>query len=139
MCLCLEAALIHVWYIPESFMEWWGYGDFFLACAVGQSVYGPVLILRPTQQVIQIGIWANAGVVALYVLTRVWGVPLGPHAGAVEAVGIFDLMSVAAEVGVVILLTTVLQGRSRRITLNGLMTLGVLLWALRFAVGALLI
>jgi hypothetical protein len=138
-CLSLEAALIHVWYIPESFMEWWGYGFFFLACAVGQALYGPVLMLRPTQLVIQVGIWANAGVIALYVLTRVWGVPLGPHAEAVEAVGIFDLMSVAAEVGVVILLTTRLQGRNRRITLNGLMTVGVLLWVLRFAVGAMLI
>jgi hypothetical protein len=138
-CLSLEAALIHLWYIPESFMEWWGYGWFFLVCAVGQALYGPVLMLCRTQLVIQAGIWANAGIVALYVVTRLWGVPLGPHAEAVEAVGLFDLMSVAAEIGLVILLTTLLQGRQRRITLNGLMALGVLLWLLRFAVGALLI
>jgi hypothetical protein len=138
-CLSLEAALIHAWYIPESFMEWRGYGWFFLACAVGQALYGPVLMLRRTQLVIQAGIWANAGIIALYVVTRLWGVPFGPHAEAVEGVGLFDLMSVAAEIGLVILLTTLLQGRQRRITLNGLMALGVLLWLLRFAIGALLI
>lgn len=138
-CLSLEAALIHLWYTTESFMEWWGYGAFFLGCAVGQVLYGPALLLRRAPLLIQAGIWANAGVIALYVLTRVWGVPLGPHSGAVEPVGIFDLASVAAEVGLVVLLTTLLPQRPRRVTLDGLMALGALLWVLRFAVGAQLI
>lgn len=137
-CLSLEAALIHAWYVPESFLEWWGYGVFFTACALGQAAYAPLLLMSRRPFVVVGGIWPNALVVSLYVVTRVWGIPLGPHREAVEPVGIFDLAAVVSETTLVVLLATMLDGRSRRATVNGLMLLGVSLWALRFAVGPIL-
>jgi len=134
----LEAALIHLWYLQESFMEWWGYGIFFAACAAGQTAYVPLLLKVRTQAILLAGIWANAAVMALYVVTRVWGIPLGPHKEAVEPVGIFDFTSVACEAVLVLLLVPQLEGTGRKVTVNGLMLLGLGLWALRLAVGAVL-
>jgi hypothetical protein len=34
VALSLLAALIHLRVIPEHFEEWWGYGTFFLVCAI---------------------------------------------------------------------------------------------------------
>jgi len=138
-CLSLEAALVHMWFIPEHFMEWWGYGMFFVGAAIGQAAYGPLLIWRRNSvALLHAGIWANTGVLALYVLTRVYGIPLGPHALVVESVGPLDLMSVVSELALVVLLVSLLPGRQRRLTGDVLMVVGLLLWALRLAVGTLI-
>jgi hypothetical protein len=138
-CLSLEAALIHLWFTPEHLMEWWGYGVFFIGCAIGQALYGPLLLWRRDSVVLlHAGIWANTAVVALYVVTRIWGIPLGPHASMVESVGLLDLMSVISEVVLVVLLASLLPARQRRVTVNLLMIVGLLLWALRLAVGTVL-
>ncbi|MGA8209389.1 MAG: hypothetical protein WB441_03615 [Nocardioidaceae bacterium] len=138
VCLSVEAALIHLWYVPEALMEWWGYGAFFMGCAAGQAAFGPVLLRWRHPVVVTAGIWANAVVVALYVQSRLWGVPVGPHEGAVEAVGLFDLAAVVAETGLIVVLVTLLPDRLRSRTLTGLMVLGLGLWLLRLAVGPIL-
>jgi hypothetical protein len=138
-CLSLEAALIHLSFMSEHFMEWWGYGLFFLGCAIGQAAYGPLLMWRrDSTALVQAGIWANTGVVALYVVTRIWGIPLGPHARMVESVGLLDLMSLVGELLLVVLLVRLLPTRQRRVTVNFLMVVGLLLWALRLGVGTVL-
>lgn len=135
-CLSLEAALVHLWFVPEHFKEWWGYGIFFVGAAIGQAAYGPLLIWRRTSvALLHAGIWANTGIISLYVVTRVYGIPLGPHALVVESVGLLDLVSVASELALVVLLVSLLPARQRRITGNMLMVVGLLLWALRLAVG----
>jgi hypothetical protein len=45
--LSLLAALIHLRVMPEHFEEWWGYGTFFLVCAVAQVLYVPVMLRLP--------------------------------------------------------------------------------------------
>jgi hypothetical protein len=138
-CLSLEAALIHLWFTTEHWMAWWGYGFFFVACAIGQAVYGPLLLWRrDSVALLHAGIWANTGVVALYVVTRIWGIPLGPHAQVVESVGLPDLTSVVSELLLVVLLVRLLPARHRRSTVNLLMIVGLLLWALRLGVGTVL-
>lgn len=134
VCLSFEAALIHAWYVPQSFMEWWGYGVFFAACAAGQAIYGPLLLRTRSRLVLLGGIWSNAVVLALYVVTRWWGVPLGPHQRAVEQVGLFDLTATLSETLLVLVLVGRLEGRARRVTVDALMLLGVALWVLRLTI-----
>jgi hypothetical protein len=54
--LSLLAALIHLWVTPEHFGEWWGYGAFFLAAALAQVLYAPLVLVRPTRMALLLGI-----------------------------------------------------------------------------------
>jgi hypothetical protein len=80
--LSLLAALIHLWVTPEHFEEWWGYGAFFLAAALAQVLYAPLVLVWPTRIALLGGIAGNLAIVALYLLTRTVGIPLfGPGPG----------------------------------------------------------
>ena len=130
--LAFAAALIHLWATPEHFEEWWGYGAFFVAAATGQGIFGVVLLRGFTRPLLLLaGIWANAAIVVLYVVTRTRGIPLGPHDGTVEDAGLADMAATAAEVGMIVALVALLRGPHRRWTLNALLLLGVALWVLR--------
>lgn len=79
------------------------------------------------------GVAGNLAIVLLYVLTRTYGVPLGPHAAQIEVVGALDVTATGMELGIVFALLTLLDGACRRVVVNTLLALGVLLWALRMA------
>ncbi len=130
--LAFVAALIHLWATPEHFEEWWGYGAFFVAAATGQGIFGVALLRGPTRPLVLLaGIWANAAIAVLYVVTRTRGIPLGPHDGTVEDAGVADMSATAAEMALVVAVVTLLGGAYRRWTINALLALGVLLWVLR--------
>ena len=100
--LSLVAALIHLWVMPEHFREWWGYGAFFLASAVAQVLYVPLLLRWPGRTILLLGVGGNLAIVSLYLLTRTVGIPLfGPHAGEVEGAGFMDLCATTSELGIV--------------------------------------
>ena len=128
--LSLIAALIHLWVIPEHLEEWWGYGAFFVAAAVAQVAYVPMLVRWPKRSVLLLGIAGNSAIVLLYLLTRVVGIPLfGPEAGEVEGVGIIDLCATSSEAAIVVALgALVLLGLAReRTPLMGLILSGMVL------------
>jgi len=107
--LSLVAALIHLWVMPEHFRGWWGYGVFFLASAVAQALYVPLLLRRPNRTVLLLGVGGNLAIVLLYLLTRTVGIPLfGPHAWEVEGMGFTDLCATASELGIAAALGAVL-------------------------------
>ena len=108
--LSLLAALIHLWVMPEHFEEWWGYGAFFLICAVAQGAFGAALLRRRGRPLLLLlGVGGNLSIVVLYLLTRTVGVPFfGPHAGEVEGVGVADLGATAAELALVVALGALL-------------------------------
>ena len=64
--LSLTAATIHLWVAPEHFMEWWGYGVFFLVAVAAQGLYGVTLLRWPWRPLLFLGIAGNLGAVALY-------------------------------------------------------------------------
>ncbi len=129
--LAFAAALIHLWATPAHLEQWWGYGTFFVATAAGQGAFGVALLRRVTQPLVLAGIWANAAIIALYVVTRTAGLPLGPQNGMVEDAGMLDMLATVAEVGVVVALVALLGGAYRGWTINALLLLGALLWVLR--------
>ena len=101
--LSLLAAAIHAWVVPEHLEEWWGYGAFFLVCALAQGLYALGLLRRPSRAFLLLGVGGNLAVVILWLATRTTGIPLlGPHAGEIEGVGILDLTCTFAEAGIVV-------------------------------------
>ncbi len=101
--LSLLAAIIHLWVAPEHFEEWWGYGAFFLVCALAQGLYALVLLRLPGRPLFLLGVAGNLTIVILWLVTRTSGIPFfGPHAGEVEEVGTLDLACTLAEVCLVV-------------------------------------
>lgn len=123
----LGAGAIHGGVSPAHFAEWWGYGVFFLMAASAQVVYGLALLLgaiderrlgrerflRLRRGLYVAGIVGNLAILAMYVLTRTTGVPLGPERGVVEEVGPIDIASKILE-AIVVAGLLVLLGRSAR-------------------------
>jgi hypothetical protein len=131
VALSATAALIHLWALPEHWAEWWGYGAFFLAMAVGQGLYALVLLPRPSQLLFSIGIWSNLAIIVLYVVSRTSGVPIGPHSPHIDPVGVLDMTATISEVGLVGVLVTLLTGTARRRTTDALLLVGGAMWLLR--------
>jgi hypothetical protein len=130
--LSLVAAGMHLWVLQPHFQEWWAYGAFFLAAAAGQAAFA-VLVLRGTPPwLVLTGIAGNLAIVAMYILSRTNGTPLGPHAGRAEPAGTLDVACTAAELGVIVALLGLLPERLARRTGTVLALLGLGLWAARF-------
>jgi hypothetical protein len=100
---------------------------------VGQALFAPLVLRRPRPWLVAVGIAGNVAIVAMYVVSRTAGPPLGPHAHVPERAGAVDLLTTAAEIALVGVLLTLLGGRSRRWVANLLLAGGVLLWALRLS------
>jgi hypothetical protein len=135
-CLSGLAGGIHLSVAPEHFDEWWGYGAFFLAAAVGECALVLLLALRARAWVVQAGIWTSLATMLMYLVSRTSGIPLGPEKGVVETVDLPGLAATAAEGALVVVLCLLLAGRERRYTLNALGLVGVALWIAALA-GAL--
>jgi hypothetical protein len=126
--LSVLAAAIHVRVAPEHFSQWWGYGAFFVACALAEVGYLWLLARHPGNRVLQVGIWGSMATMLMYFVSRTAGIPLGPEAGVVETVDGIGATATAAEAGLLLLLCSLLDGDARRRTLNALALVGVALW-----------
>lgn len=122
--LSVAGGAIHGLASPEHFSEWWGYGLFFLAATLAQVLFGLLLLTRGIdtetglswdqvrRPLYLAGVLGNLAIMLLWVVTRTVGVPAGPEAGEVEAVGQLDAVSKVIEALLVLVLAT-LWWRSR--------------------------
>jgi hypothetical protein len=129
--LSLAVAWVHLAYAAPHLRQWWAYGAFFIAAGAGQALFAPLILRRPRQWLILAGIAGNVAIVGMYVMSRTWGPPLGPHAHVAETAGTVDLSTTAAEIVLVAILVTMLGARTRRLVVDALLLGGVLLWVLR--------
>jgi hypothetical protein len=129
--LSLAAAWVHLAYAAPHLRQWWAYGAFFLACGAGQALFAPLILRRPRAWLIATGVAGNVAIVAMYVVSRTYGPPLGPHAHAPEVAGPIDLATTAAEVCLVGILLTMMGPVARRWVANLLVAFAVVFWALR--------
>ena len=83
----LGAAVIHFAVTPMHWRDWLPSGLSFAALAVFQLIWAFVAWSRPGTVVFAAGIAANAGAAALWVMSCVAGLPVGPSAGQPEAAG----------------------------------------------------
>ncbi len=69
--------------------------------------------------------------VTLYVATRTAGIPFfGPHAWEVEEFSAIGAAATAAELALIVVLVSLLEGTFRRRVVNALFVSGIVLWAL---------
>lgn len=129
--LSAAAGYAHFAYAESHFESWWAYGLFFVAAANLQVLLAILLVWRPRVWLPLVGIAGNLVIVAVYVISRTDGVPLGPHSRVVEEATAVDWLTTAAQVAIIVALLAMLDGRRRRWIINGLMLLGALAWLLR--------
>ncbi len=111
--------------------DWWAYGVFFLAMGVGQGLFAPLILRRQSPWLLVAGIAGNLAIIGMYVWSRTWGVPMGPHAGVVEHTKVIDLATTAAEIVLVGILLAMAGSTLRRRVINTLLVAGTALWVLR--------
>ena len=129
--LSLAAAWVHLAYAAPHLRQWWAYGAFFLATGAGQALFAPLLLRRPRAWVLAVGVVGNVAIIGMYVVSRTYGPPMGPHARVPEVAGPIDLATTAAEIVLVAVLLSLLARRARRRVLDVLVAGAVVLWALR--------
>jgi diguanylate cyclase (GGDEF)-like protein len=98
----LVAGLIHAGVCPEHFREATVLGVFFLVVATLQLAWAAAVLTRASRGLLLAGAAGNAAVVAVWALSRTFGVPVGPRPWRSEAVGVFDVLAVIAEVAVTV-------------------------------------
>ncbi|WP_216215880.1 hypothetical protein [Amycolatopsis aidingensis] len=96
------AACIHLAVTPGHWQEWMLSGLFFVLLALFQLGWAATMMLAPRRSLLVVGIAANIGVIALWAVTRTWGLPFGPHAGDPEAVGVAGSLTTVLEIVVVL-------------------------------------
>jgi hypothetical protein len=104
----LGAGVIHFAYSGEHFDVSWGHGVFFAVVAWFQLSWAVVVIVRPTRAVLAVGAVANALVIGTWIMSRVWGVPIGPGAWEPEPISLADGLATGLEVGIVAISLAVL-------------------------------
>lgn len=121
--LAALAAVIHFGAGPQHLAEWWAYGLFFFVAAVAQAAYALLLWTQGIEgwggwsavrgRMYAAGIVGNLAIIALWVVSRTVGVPVGPEAFEPEGIGPLDAASKVVEVALVALLVRLwLQARA---------------------------
>jgi len=129
--LSLAAGWIHFAYVSSHWQNWWAYGMFFLVAGVFQALFAPAMLKWPTRWTALVGIAGNLGIIGMYVMSRTYGIPMGPHIGVVEKATAIDLGCTAGEIVLVGILLGMVGTTSRRLIINLLLVVGVALWVLR--------
>ena len=131
------AGTIHLVLAEPHFDEWWGFGVFFVGAGAVQIAWAALAATYPSRQLLVIGAIGNAAIVFVWLLTRTTGLPIGPDAGATEAVGSADLAATSFELVLVAAAVLLLSGltpvTARRVTTAGLAALCLLATTLALA------
>ena len=106
--LSLGAGVIHFAVSGEHYDVSWAHGTFFAVVAWLQLSWAVAVVLRPTRSLLTAGVLLNAGILGVWVVSRIWGVPIGPDAWTPESIAVSDALSSAFELGIVALALAVL-------------------------------
>ena len=106
--LSAGAGVIHFAVSGGHFDVSWMHGAFFAVVAWLQLAWAAGVILRPTRRLLTAGVVLNAGVIGVWAVSRIWGVPVGPDVWTPEAVSLADALSSGFEAGIVVLSLAVL-------------------------------
>jgi hypothetical protein len=99
--MSVAAAVIHFAVAGAHFQEYWLFGVFMLVVAWLQLLWAIAASARPSALLLWSGAVLNAGVVAVYIVTRTVGDVVGPTPHAVEPFGFGDGLCTVLEAVVV--------------------------------------
>jgi hypothetical protein len=142
--LSSTAALAHFVATPGHYVWWPAAGVFFAVLGVAQFAYA-VLLLRGARgnRFLLAGIWGTVGVIMVYVASRTVGIPMAPpvsaHGGrwivgrsavpdGAKYVGPLDIMTLVAEILLVVTLLGQLPTKLKNRAVNRVMWIGLVVW-----------
>lgn len=133
MCgLAWAAGLIHVQAAIDHLSEVPAYTVCFVLLTGAQIAWGIALYRSPRRGLLIAGAIGSLGVLAVWVLSRTTGLPIGPERGETEQLGLLDSVASADEIALVLLVALRLSARHLRVG-------GTLAWALRAGLIGLLL
>jgi hypothetical protein len=100
--ISIATAIIHFDVAGPHFQDYWLYGVFMLVTAWLQLLWAIAAVVRPSRLLLYGGAILNAGVVAVYIVTRTVGDIVGPGANSAEAAGFGDVLCTVLEAIVVV-------------------------------------
>jgi hypothetical protein len=110
--LLAAAGGLHLAALPSHLESSAAAGGFFAAIALAQLLGAVLIATRSSHRTTVVVIAGNLAVLAIWVVSRTTGLPVGGEIGAVEPVALLDGLAAAAEILVVAGgLRTVLRGR----------------------------
>ncbi|MFM9012759.1 MAG: hypothetical protein ACKORK_04000, partial [Gemmatimonadota bacterium] len=95
------AAAIHFGAMGEHAGVSWSHGLFFAGAAWCELVFAAWILWRPTSRAAWFGIALNAGVLAVWVVSRTVGIPIGSD-GEPETVGFIDTLASFIEIATIV-------------------------------------
>lgn len=111
--LSTAAALVHFAVLWEHVREYWLFGVFFGLLGAFQLAWSALVVLWPTRRLLSAGVLVNLSVIAVWLLSRAAGLPVGPERWGPEPVGVADALATAFELAIAIVGVACLS-RTRR-------------------------
>jgi predicted branched-subunit amino acid permease len=111
--LNVGAGAVHFSVAPDHFHEWMPFGVFFTAIAFSQIAWAVGVLWSPRRETMAWGTAATATIVALWVVTRTVGLPVGPQHWTPEPWGRTDGICAAFEIAAVAFGLAMLQAHPR--------------------------
>jgi hypothetical protein len=113
--LSAAAAVIHFAVANPHYQEYWAFGVFMITTAILQMAWVGAALVSARRWVWAAGAVLNAGIVGVYIVTRVVGDVVGPTPHEVEPVGFGDAFCTVLEVLLAIGCVALFLGRTVRI------------------------
>lgn len=104
----IGAGAIHFAVAAEHYDVSWLHGMFYAVVAWLQLSWAVGVVLRPTRRLLAAGVVLNAGVVGVWAISRIWGVPVGPDAWTPAEVDLADALATGLEAGILLCSVAVL-------------------------------
>ncbi len=111
--LTLGAALIHFAVVPEHLQEYLLFGIFFIAVGLAQVALAFRLFTAPSRQLLVAALVSTVALVALWVLSRTTGLPIGPEPWKPEDMGVPDIICIVLEVVSILIFLVLLLPKRR--------------------------
>jgi hypothetical protein len=87
------AAAIHLAVAKDHFEEYTLFGLFFVGSGLAQLAWAVWVVVRPSRALVALGVAGNVLIAALWVVDRVWGLPIGPEHWKPESIGFADALA----------------------------------------------
>jgi hypothetical protein len=76
------------------------FGVFFMFASALQAAWSVLILIRPSRTLLEVGVFGNAAVVLIFLLSRTYGMPFGPEPFRREALTGLGIVATVCEVAV---------------------------------------
>jgi hypothetical protein len=108
VALSLAAGAIHFAESGSHFDLSWAHGTFFAVVAWLQISWGVAFLVAPTRKLLAAAAVGNSVVIGTWLMSRLWGVPVGPDPWTTEPVALVDALATGFEAAIVVVSLAVL-------------------------------